>query len=79
MAFYEIVGHDRKMPCYGSAETLADAKKLRDQFFATGKYCLVLIRQYRKNRWGHESYRVLHSLSKRTVTHDEVPALEHRP
>lgn len=65
---YEIVGYDsQKMPSSGSTETLSEAEKLRDEFFATGRYDLVLIRQYKKDRFGRERYCVLHSLSKKAV------------
>ena len=67
-AHYEVIGHNRQVPCYARAETLHEAKQLRDQMFASGDYCLVLVRQYFINQYGRDAWRVLHKLSVRTVT-----------
>ena len=63
MAFYEIIGTSEAIPAYGSADTLAEAKAIRDEFASSGEYRMVIIRQYRKNKWGHETYRILHTLT----------------
>ena len=66
-AHYEVIGHNRQVPCYARAETLPKAKELRDQMFATGDYYVVLIRQYFINQYGRDAFRVLHKLSLRTT------------
>jgi hypothetical protein len=65
MPTYEVVGHDRKLPVYQSADNLVQAKEMADVLFRTGDYDLVLIRLYYINRWGIERCRVLHRLTKR--------------
>ena len=60
--FYEVIAtQPGTTPICSSADTLKEAKELRDQHFATGRK-LVFIRQYVR---GGERYRVLHSLTLR--------------
>lgn len=63
MAFYEIVCRGKK-PRILAADTLEDAKKMRDQVFSTGKYERVYIRQYMRGKCGADRYRILRSLMK---------------
>jgi hypothetical protein len=61
MTFYEVVGHDPNSPAYEAADSLAQAKQMRERLFATGKYVMVFIRQYMRDRHGNcDRYRVLH-------------------
>lgn len=66
MAFYEVVGRDGNNPAHHSAENLKDAKNMLNALFATGKYELVFIRQYIRDRFSDvDRYRVLHRFTQR--------------
>jgi len=69
MTFYEVVGQPGvygQSPAVQAADTLALAKTMRKQLFATGNYTMVFIRQYMKDRHGNcDRYRVLHRLTLR--------------